>query len=113
MITPPTPAPQPRATAVVSLPSDPKEIARSQFIAFATGVVDEALFTNPPDAQTIAAARALLLSVGRMKSIEHLPRSDSRAGEGYAFKFTCEHGSALETFTVKDGKITGISFSRE
>lgn len=109
---PPTQAPAPAATSAAALPREPKEIARSQFIAFASDAVQPSLFSPPPGKGEIAKARALLLSIGRMKRVDQVRRADSRYGLGFVFKFTCEHGSALEKFTLKDGTITSISFSR-
>lgn len=109
---PPTPAPAPVATAATILSNDPKEIARSQFIAFALDQVDDALFATHPARADVEKARSLLLSVGRMKRIEPAGRADQRYGAGFAFRFICEHGSVIERFTLKDGKISGISFAK-
>lgn len=110
--TPPTPAPAPVATPAGVLSNDPKEIARSQFIAFAMNAVDDTLFAQPPAAGEVAGARTLLLAAGRMKRIDAAGRADTRYGAGFVFRFTCEHGVVIERFTLKDGKITRISFAK-
>ncbi len=109
---PPTAPPAPAQTQTIDLAGDPKEIARAQFIAFATNDVDPSLFSQPPDAADVSAARTLLLAIGRMKRIDPLPHTNSLLGIGYAYRFTCEHGTAVERFTLRAGKITSISFTR-
>ena len=109
---PPTPAPPPPAAALTALPADPREIARSQFIAFASGDIVPSLYSAPPEKDEQQKAQALLLAAGRMKNIELVQRADARLGTGYVFRFTCEHGTVLEKFTAKGGKITSIAFTR-
>lgn len=111
--TPPTAAPQPVATPAAALPADPKMIAWSQFVAFATDTVNPSFFTDPPPPAQIQAAKSLLLSAGRIKHIVLVRRADARFGLGFVYRLECEHGIAYERFTLKDGKITSIAFSKK
>ena len=109
--TPPTPAPPTPGPAVPDvLSSDPADIARSQFIAFALDRVNPSFYADAPDRAKIAEAQRLILQTGRIKRIELFKRYDSRYGTGYAYRFSCEHGTLIERFTLKAGKITSISF---
>lgn len=108
---PPTPSPGPVATIAATLPSDPLQLARQQFAAFAAGAVDQSWYAQPMPQSALDQVKAGLTAAGRIKSVTLLKQAQTPYGKGYAYKFVCENASVIEQFSVLNGKITGIFFS--
>lgn len=104
-----SPSPAPAATA--ALPTDPEQLARYEWAEFSSGTIDQSHFSTPIPQNAIDQLHQVLPSLGAIKSFTLIKHADTQYGPGYAFKVVCEKGSAVEQFTVKDGKITMIYFS--
>ena len=110
----PAPAAPPAAAATASpapLPTDPEQLARQQFAAFASGNIDQRWYSQPIPAAAIAQLRQYLPGLGTVKSFTLIKQNDTPNGPGYAYRVSCAQGTVIEQFTVKNGTITGIYFS--
>lgn len=104
--------PQPAATAASANAEDPKvtKIAREQYDAFAKGNLDKSDYSVPIPAGAIAQVQAGLDALGPVKSVKFLGSMAMNGSMMYQYEFTCAKGAAIETLSLKDGKIDGIYF---
>ena len=103
-----TPAP---AVSAAPLPSDPEQIAKEEWAQFSSGKVDQSRFITPIPQKSIDQLGQVLPTLGAVKSVALVKQADTPQGKGYAYKFTCENGAAIEQFIVDKGKIVSIWIS--
>lgn len=111
----PAPAASAAATSAATaspapLPTDPEQLARQQFAAFASGNVDARWYSAPLPAGAVDQVKTYLQGLGAIKSVALVKTADTPYGKAYVYKFTCTNGAVLEQLVAKGGVIQGIYF---